>query len=288
MVLKDLSLGRGRVSLKLVLLDRNAVNSVKQCVSGGKLENNRRRELKKIDNRSNIISPILSVIEGQSGRKENENEIEITLKKESDVVGRFFNKSMTDSKYFGDSERVKEFIKVFGNHTEHSWKYYVSFIKEVGGFIHQPVSISNKMDIENKMFDLASQKNIKCSHPVFVAALATLYGHCGARKVIKPKKNYGSEEERNKAAYNAASDLIVISRIANIRSIARRKSGKNILVTFFTFDKGLLSFSRGVCINWDRAIPSGGVEVNASYDRSLFPDLDDDGWSRVIKKLQSG
>lgn len=273
------------MTLRLILLDRNAVDAVKRCVSGNYVDSSRRRQLEGLDKSRNFVSPILSVIEGQSGKRETEEAIRATLKKEAEAVGAYFKRARTDSDYFLSDEGAGNFADVFGNNIEHSWERYISFVREVHPLLYQPISSRSKCTVEDQLFGLARKHGVQVSHPVFLVSLAVLYGHDGARKTLKPKAVYDSIEQEKRAAYNAVSDLIVISRMGMIRSVLRDDEKRFGYVRFFTFDKGLLSVINATTIVGETALPDGGVSVNATYNRKLFPDLDDAAYERLLRRL---
>lgn len=270
---------------RIILLDRNAVDAVKRCVSGVHLEDGKRQQLKKLDRYRNFISPILSAIEGQSGRRETEEEIKATLTKEARAVGRFFSRARTDSEYFLSEDNANNFSSVFGNHIEHSWGNYISFLKSVFPLLFQPVSRSRLISVEGELFDLAHRNNVQYSHPVFIVSLATLYGHRGAQRVLKAKSAYDTEEELDRAAYNAVSDLIVISRMGNIKAAIPNDNKGFDTVRLFTFDKGLLSVINEMTIDSVKSLAGGGVSVDCTYSQKLFPSLDDSEFQGLIARL---
>lgn len=272
---------------RIILLDRNAVDAVKRCVSGGHVDSRRRKQLRNLDNPRNIISPILSAIEGQSGRKETEEEIKRTLKKEVCAVGIFFNRARTDSDFFLSEENSDYFSAVFGHNIEHSWESYISFVKAVFPLLFQPVSSKKMILVEDQLFELARRFSVKTTHPVFVMSLATLYQHEGARKVLKAKRLYDTQEQLERAAYNVVSDLIVISRIGNIRAAIPDDEKRFGSVRLFTFDKGLLSVVNATTINWVKNIADGGVSINCSYSEKLFPYLDNSYFQRLTERLNA-
>ena len=100
------------MGLRLLLLDRNVVNAVKRCVAGCYLESNKRSFIRGLDKSRNIISPILSVIEGQSGERESEEAIKDTLKKETAAVRGYFKQARTDSNFFLSDEEKNHFAEV--------------------------------------------------------------------------------------------------------------------------------------------------------------------------------
>jgi hypothetical protein len=273
------------MAFKLILLDRNAVITVKKNISGQTVDLQRLSELRNLDKQSNFISPILSMIEGQSGRRESTQELESTLEKESKAIGSFFKRAKTDTAFFNSTERSRAFSEIFSNHIEQAWNCYISFIKDIQIHLYQPVSSKERLNVEKRLFALAKEHGVQVSHPVFLVALAVLYGHKEARKVIKPKPNYKTTTDLEQAAYNVVSDLIVISRIGQIKSVMSKGGGNYSYVKFFTFDKGLSSVINAIKINSEEYLSSGVVSINISCKRSLFPNLDDQNWSRLQKDL---
>lgn len=273
------------MAVRLVLLDRNAVNAIKRCNSGEFVENYQRSQLASLDRSRNTISPILSIMEGQSGRKESEEEIKLTLKKETAAVGRFFKRARTDTNLFLSDEQVDNFSETFGNNIESSWDSYTAFIKLVFPLLYQAVSPAKTADIENQLFELAAKNCIQVSHPVLIVSLATLYGHEGARKTLKAKKEYETQDTLDRAAYNVVCDVMSISRIGSIKAAMSKSKQVGDRIRFFTFDKGLFSFISSVTINWGESLEDGGAKINCSYSRNLFPNLDDENYIRITKIL---
>mgnify|MGYP006910069997 CR=1 FL=1 len=280
-----LNSGDNKMSLKLVLLDRNAVDAIKRCVSGEYVENCKRRQLESLDRSRNTISPILSIIEGQSGRRESEEEIKLTLKKEAAAIRRFFKRARTDTHYFLSEEQIDNFSKTFGNNIEYAWDSYTDFIKSVFPLLYQPVSPTKPHDIENQLFELAAKHYVQISHPVLVVSLATLYGHEGARKTLKAKKEYETQDKLDRAAYNVVCDIMSISRIGSIKAAMSKSKEIGDRVQLFTFDKGLLSLVSAVTINWGESLEDGGTKINCSYSKKLFPALNDENYIRLTKRL---
>jgi len=271
---------------RLILLDRNAVDAIKRCNEVNFVDGRRRQQLKKLDKSRNIISPILSIIEGQSGQKEDEKAIKATLSKEASAIGAFFQRANTDSNYLLSPENSHQFSEVFGNNIEHSWDNYIAYVRDVGPLLYQPVSAQKKLAVEDKLFTLARIHKVPLSHPIFTVSLALLYGHKGSRKVLKPKAKYKSIAEERRAAYNAVSDLIVISRIGMIKSAIPDTERQFSNIQFFTFDKGLLSVINSISITGARKLLEGGVSVTTDYSRSMFPEMCDMSYKRLKARLK--
>lgn len=273
--------------LRLILLDRNAVACVKGSVAGKDQPQDRLAELRGLDKRRNTISPILSIIEGQSGRRENNLELQNTIEKESKAVGEFFKRARTDSGYF--ESNIASFAEVFSAHTEHSWDSYLSFVLEAQEHIFQPVAPNQRLTVEGQLIAVAEKHRVALKHPVFLISIAVLYGSEAARRVLKPKPEYKSQEERLKAAHNVVSDLIVISRIGLIRSTMSDADLRFGYIRYFTFDKGLSAVVNAIRIVSENTVctdeDSVSTAVNATYDRNLFPEMDDGNWARFCNVI---
>jgi hypothetical protein len=279
------------MTLRLILLDRNAVSAIKRCTAGLYVENERRLQLARLDKAKNFISPILSIIEGQSGLKESEQEIRITLNVEAAAVGRYFKRARTDMNILLSDGHSQEFIKAFGGSVELSWDQYIDFVKEVHPLLFQSIAPRYRVDTENQLFQLAIKHAVQIAHPVFFVSLAVLYGHKGARDVLKPKPRYDSPELEAKAAYNAVSDLIIFSRIGNIHATFSQNEKRFGYVRFFSFDKGLMSVYRAITqketsIDWAGSHSHSTTSVRLSYSQALFPDLDEEGWVRLMARIK--
>lgn len=275
------------MALRLILLDRNAVACVKASVAGKIQPEDRLAELRRLDKRRNTISPILSIIEGQSGRRESNLELQKTIQKESKAVSDFFKRARTDSGYL--ESNIDLFAEVFSAHIEHSWDGYVSFVTEAQKHIFQPVAQIQRLSVEGRLITLAEKHRVSLKHPVFLVTLAVLYGSDAARRVLKPKPEYKTEEKRSRAAHNVVSDLIVISRIGLIRSTMPDADKRFGYVRYFTFDKGLSVIANAIRIISENTHHDGEDNVTTAItvtcERNLFPELDDDNWERFCSVI---
>lgn len=272
--------------MNIILLDRNVVVSIKQKLGGKKLLPNQDRTLRMLDKDNNLISPLLSIREGQSGIRENKEEYEQTLLKETEAISKFFKKAKTDSKFL--IEMKDEFSDIFSNNIEFNWGNYISFIKEMQGLLYQPVSKNEKDNFKKKILDSALVNNILHTHPSVLCALSVLYGCNEIRKVLKPKK-IRSDERINKDAYNTMNDLIVLSRVHMIQVVSYEKGYHKDKIKFSTFDKGLEFFlncmkTKKLSAKYDHVLDNAATISEMSCSPKLFPELEE---SEVIKLIQS-
>lgn len=269
--------------MKLLLLDRNAVSYIRSYQENKKLPKGVLEKLRVLDKKSNTISPMLSVIEGRFAKRQTVEEVLNTLKLEAKTLSSFFRKAKTDSRHLtAMSERISD---VIGNNIEHKFDSYISFVKKALQLLLQPVGKSQKRKFEQIIIDEAKQHQIPLGHGVCICCLSLLYDGKSARKILKPKESM-TIEELNKAAYNAVCDILLIPRIEHIRAIVEKTDSASSRVRFFTFDKGLHSFLNNKNVENKQLMDEGGVFLTTSYSKSLFPDLDEDGYFILMEELK--
>lgn len=271
--------------MKLVLLDRNAVSRIKQKLSGKKIPDEMDRALRLLDRKDNKISAILSIREGQSGKRENKQQIKETLKIETDAIARFFKKATTDSSILANM--AENFSEIFSVHTELKWEEYASFADKVQIIVLEPKSKKDKEIEKENIINIAIEIGISPSHPIVICYLSVLYGCQGTRKIVKPKENR-TEDENNKALYNVLNDILVLSRLLMIQAITDEDKYRNQHIKYFTFDKGLDFFIKSFKINRIETVSDGvktATITNVTCSRKLFPDLDEDSYIELMKKI---
>jgi len=266
----------------IVFLDRNAVDSVKTAVSGSIVKADRLQKLKALDKRTNFISPYLSIAEGQSGRRESKKEIEECILKEAIAVGKFFKYASTDVDFFKNQNEL--FSDTYSNSRETLWDNYTYFIMDSYVHIFEPVAPSKQIEIENKIFELARKYGVDIRHPLHIVVLAVLYGNKAARDVVKPKQKYQTEENKQKAAYNTLSDIMIIPRIGKVMSLIGKNDTSFKSVKYFTFDKGLSLLLNAIKIN-SAFSSNDGTAIRISIPRSLFRTMNDEDFCRLKTKL---
>ncbi len=124
---------------KCFLLDRNILSIIKDSINNKPQKTTEKINmlgfLKKIDRRTNFVSPILSIIEGQTGKRESKNEITQTILKESDFISSFFKFARVDTSFL--QEHHNYMSSVFSENTEENWDNYDCFLTEVNKLLYQ-------------------------------------------------------------------------------------------------------------------------------------------------------
>lgn len=260
---------------KIYLLDRNAVSIIKDSNCGKPQEGKKLELLKKIkslDNKKFIFSPLLSIFEGQHGRRETRDEITQTIAKESSHIGRFFKNARTDCDFLRENNLL--ISNLISGERELNFDGYIGFLNYAKEYIYQPLPEEKKYEVLEELVKEASHFGVPLGHPVFVCCAATIFGCSVARKVLKPKvKNYN--------AHNALSDLILISRINNIKSLM---VNDRVKFKFVTLDVALEKFISMVSVVSVSPINNGCLQY-LSYSQELFPDLGESDYQRLMERL---
>lgn len=155
---------------------------------------------------------------------------------ETEAISKIFKRARTDSDFL--QKRSSEFSEIFSNNIEHKWENYISFTKEIQSILYQPISKNERNSFKLKILEISENYNIPSTHPAVICALSVLYGCEETRRILKPKLNR-TDDQRSKDAYNAMSDLIIISRLHMIQNINSEDREHNDRIIYFTFDKGL-------------------------------------------------
>lgn len=242
--------------LKLKILDRNAIDLIKILnkdenfnpigVSKQELKNkliSLKNEKYFLNNLK--ISPILSIIEGQSAKKENYALAYETSKKEIEEVKIFFGKKITDTLFL---EIYKsQLASAVSNTIEQKFDDYIEFIKYPMAEYSQKKSSEQIYKEIPILTSLAEKYKIPLEHPVFIAAFALLHQNQIAKEIIKPKEKYKTNNKLlEKDSYNPCSDLLIISRLGFINRLFNKNHKlTKIDIEFISNDENLKKF-----INW--------------------------------------
>jgi len=257
--------------LTRILLDRNAVSTIKQ-----KILPHRDRELRLLDKPNNLISPFLSIQEGNIGSQmKDKKEIEKLINQELILLKKFFKKAKID---IALSQQKELFINSFseGMGTE-KWNNYNDFLLVVNDLLYQPIAKIEQDTIKRSILKKANEFKVDLGHTIVICCLSTLYGCSFSRKILKfSPKNYNP--------YNALNDLITISRIAQIKAMAIEHNIKD-KIEFFTFDKPLDDFFKNVTISSQKLVPNVGTEIEITFTNKLFPNLGKDEFIDFKKEL---
>jgi len=260
------------------LLDRNIISIIKESVAGVKQTRKDKltalANLRKIDKKSSVVSPMLSIIEGQSGRKESSPEVKNTLLKETEAISLFFKNAKVDSKFLTDNSEQVCFA--LSQDIEEKWNDYDSFLKESNNFIFQPVSSKNKIAYEANIISLAKKHSINCGHLVVMICLSCLYGCDTAKKVLKPKKV-------KKSNYNSLSDIQLLSRVNRVNALIGKYNLK-YRTKLLTIDKPLNELQKLIDVLSSDIKSCGTVFSRMSYSASMFPDLNESEYLSLMER----
>ena len=264
----------------LYLLDRNIVNLIKKANKKEKVIDAKKTEklnfLFSIDNSKSVVSPILSMIEGQKGRQESYGEKIEVAEKESREIEKFFSRAKTDRTTISDT--IDLFAETFQFSQELDWDSTENFLRESTPHIAQKVAKENLEDIKNIIINIASNNKIPKSHLAVILCLSCLYGCESSREVIKP--------HRKDKIYNAMNDIYVIPRINLIKAIQKSLGVKNVEIEFVTCDEGLEETMKHVEISvLGITNDYEGIIQKVRYKKPLFPQLTKFQYFSLLKEL---
>ncbi|MBN8194969.1 hypothetical protein [Thalassospira povalilytica] len=281
--------------MTVYFLDRNVVNLVKtvatssdysQLIKKGDKKTTQRnlemiRNLKRQDKMKNIHTCVLSIIEGETGKPQNDVDLKKVAEKEIQSLSSFFKKSKTD---IGVLPFIQRNSGLFPNGLwEESADSVCSFLEFISSQIFQPVSSKKLSSVRDDILEKAFCLNVDLKHPSVILSLAALYGCEYAWRVIKPSK-----KKFNK--YNAYNDIMTPFRISELTS----KEVDDWC--FLTLDVDLsyyvkknvffLSSAREVSFS-----PYLNNRVNKSFsygvDIQMFEKLDDNERSELLQIIES-
>ncbi len=266
---------------KFYLLDRNIVSIIKDANKRKPQNRNDKvkmlSRLKTIDRKRSFVSPMLSIMEGQTGKIESPELIKATLEKESKIIAQFFRKAHIDTPFLSVNDHYisSKFHELTTNHTS-----YLHFLEKCSQLLYIPISPKNKNRIKDQILDLARENEIPFSSHIMMCPLSVLYGSDIARGVLKPKKN-------NFKGYNALNDLLFLSRIQQIKAHAKKIfQEEKFNIEFLSLDSNLLLFF-SLIETLDTTKNIDRIETIVSYDRKLFPDLKKEDYLRLMEDIDS-
>jgi len=271
---------------KIIFLDRNVISTIKKKLNGKRILDHMDRSIRLLDKSDHLITPFLSIREGQSGISENYQEMKETLVTETSIISRFFKNAKTDSSFLMDKK--DEFTEIFSNHTELKWDNYRLFLHQARSILLQTVAKQDRNKYRDQIFSIASENEVTPSHPVVICCLSVLYGCTKTKRIINPKLNE-TNDQKDKAIYNALNDIIAIARVAMFKAVFLEDKRSTPRFEFFTFDNGLSFFYNSINVKQIKNIQgekqtSSMIEI--SCKPSLFPDLDKNSFEELMTKIQ--
>ncbi|WP_163124127.1 hypothetical protein [Acinetobacter portensis] len=261
----------------LYFLDKNVLQLIhtlqedKQLSKPNEIEMQSR--LKSIDKSTNMVSLMLSIIEGRRGRKETLVEKSQTIIEEINILKGFFKHANTDIAFFEKRSELSSDVLSRG-YIESDEALYVSYLNiffNLWGSYNENSSIPPKIRAEftDKLIEYAKTINMQPQYLVVILTIGAVYGKSEALQILKPK---------DKNSHNAYADIAVITRLGN--HMVRFSETYNC--DFLTMDKGLLACfkiikitSVSLMVNKDEGETT---KLEISIDKSFLPD-------HVLKKL---
>lgn len=250
---------------KLFLLDRNAVDCIKNANKGVKQTDPNKlallERLRALDVQGHAISPLLSIIEGEQGRNDTAEEKAACAVTEASALKGFFNHAVVDSAFLHANARVAG--QVFTEHREKGWDAREQFLFVACPLLYPSPGKEVRSALERQLIKEARKAGLQPGDPTLMLALAALHGGKAARKVLKPKKL---------STYNTLSDIHVISRVGLILAVTKNMKA-DLSVEVVTMDFGL----EGVLECVDRVHESvnqdGELSLQLKYSPLLFEEL---------------
>jgi len=237
---------KDRFRSKLYFLDRNVIIAIKRyneltIRKRDKIPKNDTKIisfLKREDTKKNMFTPLLSIMEGSSGKEEDAKEIKENIKKEIRELSKFFKKSHIESSLIKPHIR-ESFLRAMTS-VGHKYQIYcwIQFLKEANYHLSKNIRQDRKSYIANEILKIAEKYDIDINHPIIIAALAKLYGDNTGQKILKFKSK---EEEIN--FYNSVMDINCLWRFLRLTGKNNISPYKHKLqFKFITGDKGLDRF----------------------------------------------
>lgn len=273
---------KGRFRSKLYFLDRNIIIAIKRY---NELIRRRRDKipendmkiilsLKSKDKKKNMFTPLLSIMEGTSGKEEDTEKIKTNIEKEFHELAKFFKKSYIESSLIKSNTREKFLKAITSIGHRHQICCWIQFLKETNFYLSKNICQDRKLYITNEILEIAKKYDIDKKHPIVIAALAKLYGDNTGQKILKFK-----QKAERKNFYNSVMDINCLWRFL-------RLTGKNnisqykykLQFKFITGDKGLDIF-----FNYFDFLETR-VEGN-DFDAKLYFSLSQYGKNNLPKEL---
>lgn len=254
--------------MALYLLDKNVVEDIHKSL------NNKAAPgialARKVDRKGNTISPILAIAEGSTRRPQAPNEIHDGLMADTQAVAMFYRQARTDAKALRDGG--VEMAITFGTH----WREKAAKLMPLGNalqiLLSRTYSAIDARGVLTKIESLCRDHSLDKAHPLVTCAVACLYGHSGARKVIKPANNPSEGD-----SYNAIADIRMLLETAYIRRMWQEDSHRES-VNLLSGDKNLNFFSKAIAVTAESSTPLRDlnlevVRFKATINEALFPSL---------------
>ena len=152
----------------IYLLDRNVVSLIKDS-NNNKQQTDKNKismlnRLRKIDRKTSSISPMLSIIEGQTGSAESPDKMTETIKVEALALKKFFIKASTDSYFFNiNKDSISE---IFVDSDNKYKKKYDLFISECSSLLIDKPKNEKKGKVRDEFIEIAKKHDVPIGHGI--------------------------------------------------------------------------------------------------------------------------
>lgn len=262
---------------KIYILDRNVVSSIRKYQEKRRLGNEsdknflkRINEIKRIDRKSNIVSAMFSIWEGQVSSIQGKEDFISVFKEETKVLESFFEKASTDNSFF--ENRLDLFymssIQTISKKS-HIWNDMLLYLNNI---IYQSVNDKKKIEVYDYIISYCLENKLNAWEFVPMLCISALYGNKNSRKLLKLKKGKNN-------FYNELSDIYLVANFHNLRFRCRKND--NNIFKMMTFDKPLRVFCEDVLIEDSSYITyhnngESTFRIKYKLDNTFFPDMKDE------------
>ncbi|WP_323635840.1 hypothetical protein [Pectobacterium polaris] len=221
----------------IYLMDRNIISIIDKFNNGRKLRKDQYEILvllRQRDRKSNLFSPLLAIMEGQSGRPENEIEILKTINDDVEkiVKNNFFKKAKVDQSFFKINFLKNLLLEsLLTSARDIKRESYISLLNHFNKTLGNTISPGKRIKAAREMKLKADELNISIGHTTFFSSLLFLFNSSRARDLLKFGKSDFS-------AYNVYSDIKLYNDYIKITDMLLK--GKiEAKVKIISHDKGV-------------------------------------------------
>lgn len=245
------------------ILDRNYIIEMEKFVSGEKHDAEIIEKAKRIDVKGNCVSGVTSILEGSNFSSEGEI-VRGDIARESRIIGEFFRNARTDSAFFENN--ILEASLALQDHKSNEVQVELDSFAKIRKFLGRENSKECSWSKFNELIEFKNNNEYVWGM-AFVAATASIFGHQGARDVLKLNKTSSRQLE-----YNSYSDLKLISIIPNLEHKFYKLSGGRLIKFILkSNDKGLVDFRGSFKFNKIESKETiYGSELKLSLDLKKF------------------
>ena len=243
-------------------LDRNVVIEIENFHAGKPAT--RVDEIREIDLAHNVVSPLLSILEGHTQHRRDTNSFASALDRESATVDRFFQQARTDSLELGRTVLLAEHFIAEVRSTQDADLAFLRDIQRTFAF-QEPASQARAAYAKARELIRAHSRPV--TDKLAFACIACALGSLDARGILKP-----SPSPQDAGAFNALADFEKLSMLNYMRSLAVRM-GVTSNIELFSFDAALVAYSKVVRPESAQVTLDGSDEV-VRYVIAIDPFLD--------------